>query len=105
MDRNLVEGQENKFGISETKDVLDLLDMFLDEAKEALDDDGKIDMMECVEAAIQSAPKAVAAFAGIDKVDDEMKDLTKEELNELVAHVLLIVKKVVAFASSGQDQA
>ena len=61
------------FAIAATKDV-----------KEAHADDGKISTVEWFSIIAQNAPEAYRAIEGIDKIDDEVKAASREDL-EMVA--------------------
>lgn len=72
-----------------TKELKDLLDFALVgvEAGVKMAADGKFDMADLVQVwpVVQAAP---AAFAGIDQLPAELKDLDSAEAAELVAHIV-----------------
>lgn len=89
----------NKFGIEESKDVLKFSEEVLKDLIKHKSDDGKIDGFEFAKTFISNAPKGVAAISGIQNVDDELKDLSEEEKQELVTMAMEVAKLVVELAT------
>ena len=69
--------------LKETKEVISFAQKVLDDLAASKNDDGKITTGEWLQAAITNAPSAVKAFMGIDRVDDELKDLDEAETKNL----------------------
>lgn len=87
--------KENKLSIKETLDVFNFLNRLLSEMAEAVEDDGKVSLMEMIEAAIQVSPMGVKALSGSGEIHLELKELSEEELNEIVAQTLNVVQKTI----------
>lgn len=88
--------EENKFTIKELTDVYKFADGFLGKMIAAKSDDGKISTGELVAATTTSLPAAVRAWAGKDKIDDELKDLNDEELMEVAKMSGALVNKILS---------
>ena len=84
-----------KLGIKETKEVLDFVESVLSDLKQHKSDDGKISMSEWMQTAMSNTPSAVKAFMGVDKVDDELKDLDEAEIKELALRGVSLAKAVL----------
>ena len=87
--------EENKMGIEESKDVIEFAELLIDKLIEHKADDGKIDMAEFAFTAVESAPAAVAALVGAGDIPAELKDLSDEERDELIAMALPVLKKLI----------
>lgn len=85
----------DKIGIQETKDCFAFVGKVLDELAVHKADDGKIDISEWIQTAVVSAPSAAKAIVGIEKVGDELKDLSTEELKEVAELAIETVQKLI----------
>lgn len=106
-------------GTKETEQFFDLADEVI-EAIAAASEDGKITFID-IPAFIGVPVKMVTAFQGIEKVDDELADLTPEETAvlearidkyaknpryaNLVGYLLLAANEVVALARERKAEA
>jgi len=92
---------ENKLGIKEVTDVFKFADGFLGKLIAAKDDDGKISTGELVAATTTSIPSAVTAWAGKDQIDEELKELSSEELMQLANMSTELVNKILSLVLPG----
>jgi len=83
---------ENKLGLKETKELHSVIVEILDDVKSHREDDGKISTTEWIKLAMDNAPEAVTGFRGIDKIDDELKDLTDDEIKEVALMGVTLMK-------------
>jgi hypothetical protein len=83
-------------GIKETKELYQFLSNSIDDLVKHKSDDGKISAAEWIQTVAVNAPAAVKAFVGIDKIDDEFKDASEEELKELALLGADLAQKVAA---------
>jgi hypothetical protein len=91
----------SKHGIKEITEALDFLTMIMQDMAKA-NQDGKIDGMEWAKIIITSAPKAVTAIKGIEMVDDELKDLSPEEMQQVAVHCMALAHAAAALFKKGE---
>lgn len=84
-----------KIGIKETKEVFAFAKGIVGDLAKNMADDGKISTAEWLSIAMGNAPAAVSAMMGMDRIDDELKDLDEAEVRELAALGLDLVKILV----------
>jgi len=84
--------KENKLDISEAMDVIGYAQTVVQHLADARADDGQISKSEIFMTFIQTAPAAVQAIVGADKIDDELKDLTEDEKTKLLLASFQVVK-------------
>lgn len=80
--------------IKEMKELLDGLSL-LAEAGKKIAEDGKLgidDLKHLVDLS-KDLEVLVEGFKGLDKLDDELKDLDEAEVMELISHAFSIFKK------------
>lgn len=87
--------QENKYGIEETMDLVEFADKLVSSLKAHKDDDGKIDGAEIASTLVSSAPAAISAMVGASDISAELKDLTDEERQKLIAAVMPVLQNLV----------
>lgn len=75
---------EEKRGVEELLDLIEGTTEIAKDLREHLDDDNRISALEWAQTAMENAPTIMSMINGIGDVDDELKDLDKEEL-KLVA--------------------
>ena len=80
--------------LKETKEVHAFLINILSDMIEAKENDGEISTVEWARIAFSNAPAAFAALAGIDSMDDEIKDADGAELQELAIMGVDLAKKL-----------
>jgi hypothetical protein len=96
--------EENKLKLDETKDVHAFAIKFLQQLAEHKQDDGKIDAGEWMQTAITTAPAGAKALLGVQRVDDELKDLTDDELKEVAKMGVEVMQAVLAFFMPSKDE-
>lgn len=84
----------NRYGIEEVKDILNLADHLIDEMADALEDDGKIDGKEMIQAIIGEPSVVFKAIWGSWDVPGEIEDLNPNETKEILEKALPIIKKL-----------
>lgn len=92
-----------KRGIEESMDVLEFADVLFLKMHEAKDDDGKIDTMEVVSMLVSTMPESIGAFVGADEIDDELKDLDKEEKDVLLKKAMEVVRNAVSLFAGKKE--
>lgn len=65
-------------GIEETLDFFDLADAIVEDVQKSKEDDGKVDRRDILNF-LNLPGKLISAFSGIEKIDDELTDLSDEE--------------------------
>lgn len=90
-----MEESKQKLGIEETLEVVRWLNLVAADLAEHMTDDGKLDGFEVTKTLLSNAPGAIKAFSGIDKVDDEIKDLDDSEKEQLVSEAMALVMSLV----------
>jgi len=82
-------------GIKDTKELLVFLFLLGAVAKEAKENDGKINYMDAI-LLMKLMPSVGPALDGIDQIPSELKDLDQVELDELAVTVAEEIKKVIS---------
>lgn len=88
--------EEKKYGIDETMDLVEYAAKVVKSLKAHKSDDGKIDGAEIASTLVSSAPAAVSALVGSSDISEELKDLSSEERDKLVAACLPVVQDLVS---------
>jgi len=83
---------DNKYGIEETLDMIAYFQSLADEMLEKKKDDGKISLGELITSLMTSAPDAFPAIIGVDKIDDELMELSEEERKTVLKSLLTVVR-------------
>ena len=73
-----------EYGIKETKELLQLVFALGKTFKAAKEDDGNINMLD-VKHLVALFPRLTPAVEGVSEVPKELKDLSKEEVKELLS--------------------
>lgn len=89
---------EQKHGIKETKEILDFAITMVSELAKH-NHDGKIDMGEWLMMSMKLAPMGVKAFMGVDQLQSELKELSEEEMKELVVKGVLLAESILKLAT------
>lgn len=82
---NVTVAKPQSFGIKETSDFFDLTDEVIESVAKAKED-GTVNVWD-IPVFLGVPVKMITAFQGIDKVDDELADLTPEETTALEARI------------------
>ena len=85
----------DKHGIEETMDLVAFAEKVVESLIAHKADDGKIDGGEIASTLVTSTPAAIAAMVGAGKIDDELKDLSDEEKDKLIAAAMPVLLKMV----------
>ncbi len=93
---------EEKMGIKETMEVLIFATSVVGDLAKAKSDDGKISLWEWGQTIASNSPAALKAAEGLEKVDDEMKDLDEEEIKRLAVAGLALAKAVMGLVKSSK---
>lgn len=82
---NVTVAKPQSFGIKETSDFFDLTDEVIEAIGNAKED-GRVNFFD-IPAFLGVPVKMITAFQGIEKVDEELADLTPEETTALEARI------------------
>ena len=82
-------------GIEQTLDVFEYANKLLDSFIASKKDDGKVDKKEIMIALLSSIPEAVKAYAGSSQIDDELNDMSSEEMMKIAQEGSKLAKKLV----------
>lgn len=93
---------QEKLDIDELQDAADLVEQFLTDIADHLEDDGELSTLEIIQACIASAPKAIRVMVSADKMVPEMKDLDKEEAAQMAAKGIAITKAAMRVFGLGK---
>lgn len=85
-----------ELGLKETKEVKEFFVGLLDDLAKHKSDDGKIDTTEWLQTAMSNVPAGVKAMMGIDRVDEELKDLDEAEIREVAGYGVELMQKLAA---------
>lgn len=80
--------------VKNSKEMLVFVDGIVDGMIEAKADDGKISKFEIAKVTLENLPAGIKALMGADKIDDELKELSPEERDELLGMAMPILKKL-----------
>lgn len=88
--------------ITNTVEVLDFSTQVLNDLAAAKSDDGKISVVEVVQASLKNAPAAVKAAMGADEIALELKDLSPDELKTIAEKSIEVAKAAMRFVGSSK---
>ena len=94
--------EEKKHDIKETMEVLEFLTGAMKDLAKHKEDDGKISTAEWLQATMANAPAGLKAVRGIDKVDDEIKDLDHDESKVVASKGMELAQAVMSMFGMGE---
>lgn len=98
-----MEQAQEKIGIKNCEEVLDFGIGYIDDLAAKKSDDGKIDMMEHGQAALENAPAAFLAVKDITDIKKEVDDLDHEEAKQLAAKGMLLAQSLMKLIAAGKS--
>ena len=87
---------DQKLGLKETREMHQFLSGVLADFAKHKSDDGKVDAGEWLKMAGSNAPAGVRAVMGMDRIDDEIKDLDEKETQEIAAMGVDLMRQLSA---------
>ena len=83
-----------QYGIKESLDVVDFVGKVVNSLAAHKADDGKLDTTEIITTLVKSAPAGVSALVGSGDIDEELKDLSPAEKEELISRAMPVLLKL-----------
>ena len=95
--------EKTKHDIKESMEVLTFVAGTIEDLAQHKADDGKISTAEYLQTAMANAPAGITAMRGIDKIDDEIKDLDADEAKQLAAKGMELAQSVMMLLGMGDS--
>lgn len=95
---------KQKHGIKESLEMFDFAIGGINDLAAKKADDGKISTAEWIQTALANAPAGIKAFVGVDKIDEELKDLDADEQKQLAAKGLELAQAVAKLMGFGPKE-